>query len=206
MPPCGYCRASGWHYGKWHHGNGVAVRIAHARKSADRKKKPRLSSVEMSRPKFAPVSRMGGVASPALGCHGAHASHDISISREVMASTEMSRSSIDSKAAGAWAYRRLCLVPHTCRFLASVGLSTDSEGLKSSLRPHSVVPRRGQPVRPKKSAVRATAFVRLHFGIHQKRNGLDALTSRPKSCLLAFGRAPGGREAAASHAHEHTTA
>ena len=49
--------------------------------------------------------------------------------------------SSDSKAAGP-RNQRLCLVPHTCRFLwtAIVGCRTDSEGLKSS--PH---PLRGRP-------------------------------------------------------------
>ena len=101
-----------------------------------------------------------GGRSPALRCHGAHASHCISIFCEVIASTK--RLSSHSKAAGP-RNQRLCLVPHTCRFLGqqSSGCRTDNEGLKSSrVAPTLPVTRRGRPVRPSKNSGREKVFSR----------------------------------------------
>src|SRR5690349_18459124 len=88
----------------------------------------------------------------------AHASHCISIFCEVIASTK--RLSSHSKAAGP-RNQRLCLVPHTCRFLGqqSSGCRTDSEGLKSSrVAPTLPVTRRGRPVRPSKNSAGEKVF------------------------------------------------
>src|SRR5262249_57568083 len=82
--------------------------------------------------------------------------------RDATGSTK--RLSSDSKAAGP-RNQRLCLVPHTCRFLwtAIVGCRTDSEGLKSS--PH---PPWGTTNPTSQSYGRVTAFL------------------RPRLCRIAF--------------------
>jgi hypothetical protein len=80
-----------------------------------------------------------------------------SMLRDVTVSTK--RLSSYSKAAGP-RNQRLCLVPHTCRFLGqqSLGCRTDGEGLKSSLRPLSSV--RGTVNPTSQSYGRVTAFLR----------------------------------------------
>ena len=125
-----------------------------------------------------------------------------SILRDVTASTK--RLSSHSKAAGP-RNQRLCLVPHTCRFLgtAIVGLSNGGEVLVMRvlhLRPHpSAQEKGGRPVRPRKNSAREMVFLRPRSAYRAFPCGKRKAPTPPPMCrgqggaLLFSADAVGGR-------------